>query len=128
MLQLIKNEQKYWEFIRTLRNNDQIKHGFIDQNYITKEEQELYMTKYNDCFYICLENNVPVGYIGVINNDIRIATNPNYQQKGIGLFMVNKIKEINPQAFAKVKIENEASLKLFQKAGFKIKYYILEQD
>jgi len=32
-----------------------------------------------------------------------------------------------PDSFAKVKIDNEASRKLFESCGFKKKYYILEK-
>ena len=36
--------------------------------------------------------------------------------------------EIHPEAHAKVKIENTASLKLFEACGFKRKFYILEKE
>ena len=36
--------------------------------------------------------------------------------------------EMNADAFAKVKIENEASMRLFEACGFKKKYYILEKE
>ncbi len=45
----------------------------------------------------------PIGYIGVIDNDIRVATHPDHQGKGVGSFMVNEIMKIHPNAFAKVK-------------------------
>ena len=127
---LIKNEPVYYEFIRQLRNDKRVQHGFIELVEITKEQQEAYMEKYADCFYICLLNktNKPVGYIGIIKNDIRIATHPEYQNQGVASFMVEEIMKIYPNAQAKVKIDNEISMKLFKKAGFKIKYYILEKD
>ena len=78
-------------------------------------------------FFICLDNEKPVGYIGVINNDIRVATHPEYQGKGVAKFMVNEVMKVYPEAFAKVKIENEASLRLFESCGFKKKYFILER-
>lgn len=81
----------------------------------------------NDLFYICLDNNDPIGYIGIINQDIRVATHPDYQGRGIATFMVDQIMKKNPQAQAKVKIGNSASLALFKKCGFKIKYYLLEK-
>ena len=95
---------------------------------ITQEQQQAYMSKYNDCFYICLYNGEPAGYIGVIDDDIRVATHPDYQGKGIASFMVTEIKKIQPSSVAKIKIDNEASLALFKGCGFKIKYYLLEQQ
>ena len=79
-------------------------------------------------FYICLYENKPAGYVGCIDKDIRVAVHPDYQGKGIGSFMINKLMDLEPSAFAKVKITNKASLRLFEKCGFKKKYYILEKD
>jgi L-amino acid N-acyltransferase YncA len=35
---------------------------------------------------------------------------------------------VHPYAVAKVKLDNNASLKLFEKCGFKKKYYLLERE
>ena len=125
-MQLVKNNYLYWEFIRHLRNLDGVREGFIQQQAITKPQQQAYMSQYNDCFYICLYKGEPAGYIGIIDDDIRVATHPDYQGKGVGSFMVKQIKKKYPSSVAKVKVENKASLNLFTKCGFKIKYYLLE--
>ena len=124
--ELVKNKPEYWEFIRNLRNMKGVKQGFIQQKEITKQQQDQYMKKNNDFFWICVDKHKPVGYIGVIDDDIRVATHPNYQGKGVASFMVNEIMKIYPSAMAKVKIENKASLKLFERCGFIKRYYILE--
>ncbi len=125
-LKMVKNEKKYHEFIRQMRNHKKNKGGFIQQRNISRKEQEKYMGKYGDNYYICLLGEKPVGYIGVINSDIRVATDPDFHGKGIGLFMVKFVKNKFKKAQAKVKIDNIASIKLFEKAGFKLKYYIYE--
>ena len=127
---LVKNEPLYYEFIRQLRNDQRIQNGFIELVNITEKQQQLYMEKYADCFYICVvnETNNPIGYVGVIDKDIRIATHPEHQKQGVASFMIQEIMKIYPDAQAKVKINNENSLKLFKKSGFKIKYYILEKE
>ena len=127
-LKLVKNDPKYWEFIRKLRNMDGVRQGFVQQKEIDPVEQARYMLKHNNNFWICLDNKAPAGYIGIIDNDIRVATHPDFQGQGIGTFMINEIMKINPFAHAKVKLENEASLRLFEKCGFKKKYYLLEKD
>ena len=127
-LKLVKNESKYWEFIRELRNMDGVRQGFIYQNQITEAEQLNYMKSHNDYYWICLSNNQPAGYVGVIEDDIRVATSPEYQQQGIGKFMIDELKKICPTAYAKIKIKNEASIRLFEKCGFKKKYFILEKE
>jgi ribosomal protein S18 acetylase RimI-like enzyme len=125
-MELVKNSYLYWEFIRNLRNLEGVRQGFIQQKTITQESHQEYMKKYSDCFYICLHNGQPMGYIGVIEEDIRVATHPDCQGKGAASFMVKEIKKLYPTSVAKVKTENKASLGLFKKCGFKIKYYLLE--
>jgi RimJ/RimL family protein N-acetyltransferase len=127
-LKLVKNDPKYWEFIRKLRNMDGVRQGFVQQNEIDSIEQARYMLKYNSNFWICLDNKTPAGYVGIIDNDIRVATHPDFQGQGIGTFMIVEVMKINPLAYAKVKLENEASIKLFERCGFKKKYYLLEKD
>ena len=127
MYTLIKNTSDYWDFILELRNDPRVKRGFIQQEEISRQDHSMYMQAFGDNFYICLDKGHPIGYIGVINSDIRVATHPDYQGKGVAKFMVNGIVKTHPNAFAKVKIENQASLKLFESCGFEKKYFILEQ-
>ena len=132
-MKLIENDMLYWEFIRNLRNDPYVKKGFISQREIGPNEHWEHMNKFGHCYYLCVEYdkeedyNVPLGYCGVINEDIRVATSPEHHGKGVGTFMINELMKRHPRAFAKVKLENEASLKLFEKCGFKKKYYILER-
>jgi len=128
MYRLEKNTSDYWDFILQLRNDPRVKKGFIQQEEISRQDHSMYMQAFGDNFYICLDNEKPIGYIGVITNDIRVATHPDYQGKGVAKFMVNEVIKTHPKAFAKVKIENEASLKLFESCGFKKRFYILEKD
>ena len=127
-MELVQNKYQYWEFIRTLRNHPDVKGGFIQQDEIEQQQHENFMLRYGLFFYICLIDNQPAGYVGVIDDDIRVATHPDFQGKGVGKFMINQLMEMNPNAFAKVKIDNEASLRLFRSCGFKEKYYILEKE
>ena len=127
-MQLVKNEEKYWNFILELRNNRDIKQGFISQHHIAQEEHTNFMQEHTEEYYICLVENTPAGFAGVINKDIRVATHPNFQKKGVGKFMIEKLMILYPDSFAKVNIDNEASLRLFESCGFKKKYYILEKE
>ena len=124
---LAPNNKKYWEFIRDLRNHSDVKKGFINQNHISLHEHTEFMKKYGHLFYICLVTDTPVGYVGVIDGDIRVATHPDFQGKGIGKFMIEEIMIKFPDSYAKIKVDNDASLKLFKSCGFEKKYYILEK-
>lgn len=124
---LVPNNKKYWEFIRDLRNHSDVKKGFINQKHISLHEHTEFMKKYGHLFYICLVTDTPVGYVGVIDGDIRVATHPDFQGKGIGKFMIEEIMIKFPDSYAKIKVDNDASLKLFKSCGFEKKYYILEK-
>lgn len=127
-LKLVPCSQDYWEFVRSLRNDTRVQNGFIHSINITKGMQHEYMSKYSKCYRICLFNGNPCGYVGVINDDIRICTHPDFQGKGIGKFMINEIMIEEPKAYAKVKTDNYASLKLFESCGFTKKFFILMKD
>lgn len=124
-LKLVACSSHYWEFVRKLRNNSEVQDGFIENNHISKEAQINYMKKNGEHYRVCLKGNIPVGYIGVLDNDIRVCTLPEYQKQGIGSFMVMEIKKIWPEAIAKIKINNEASKALFAKSGYVEEFIIM---
>ena len=128
MLKFIKNEKKYWNFIRKLRNDSRIQSGFVKQfPNVTEKQQIKYMEKYNDIFYICIDGDFPVGYIRQLEGDIAVCTHPDYTGRGIGSFMINELMKLHPDCYAKIKLDNKASIRAFEKVGFKKKYYILEK-
>ena len=127
-MELIKCTPQYWEFVRTLRNDERVLNGFIKSVHITEEMQIKYMKNHSDLYRIAKVDGNPAGYVGVIEDDIRVCTHPDYQGKGVGKFMINEIMKEEPTAFAKVKMDNEASIKLFEACGFTKKFYILTKD
>lgn len=118
-MRLVENEEKYWEFIRNLRNNEEVKKGFIEQGYITEEDQKKYMSHHGISYYICLDEDRPVGYIGDIHCDIRLAVLPEEQGRGVGKFMLTTFSKKHPGAYGKVLMNNEKSRRLFESCGFK---------
>ncbi len=124
MLTLVKNKDIYFEYIRTLRLHPENTSGFIEQVFITPAQQRTYMEDHGHKFYIALYKKNPAGYIGVIDNDIRICTDPNFKRKGIAGFMLNNLAVLHPNARAKVLRQNAASNNLFLKCG----YYKYNED
>lgn len=116
---LVNCDKKYWEFVRLLRNDKRVQDGFIEKVNITPDQQKAYMSKHHHEYYVCVEGDVPVGYVGSVDNDIRVAVHPDHQKNGIGRFMINKLMELHPESYAKVFHDNEASLTLFKSCGFK---------
>ena len=76
------------------------------------------MEKYSDSYRIALFNGEPAGFVGVVDDDIRVCTHPNFQGKGLGKFMNDECMKIWPTSYAKVKLGNTASDKLFLSVGF----------
>ena len=131
-LTLVENNKDYYEVIRLLRTDPNNTSGFLEQVEITPEQQSKYMEKYEKNYWICLIGNLPVGFIGVIDTDIRFAVNHNYKNMGIGSFMINEIKNKGIEVTSKVLLDNLPSQKVFEKCGFtfykkddKFKYYNL---
>ena len=127
-MKLVQNKKEYWDFIRDLRNHKDVKTGFIQQQHISEEMHSEHMSLFGEHYYICLVDGETAGYAAAIKNDIRVATHPDFQGKGVGKYMINELTKKHQDIFAKVKINNEASLRLFESCGFKKKYYILEKD
>lgn len=127
-MELVECTSQYWEFVRVLRNDKRVLDGFIKSVHITKKQQQIYMSNNSQHYRIVLVDGEPAGYVGVIEDDIRVCTHPNFQNKGVGKFMINKCMEIWPTAFAKVKLDNEASLRMFEACGFTKKFFILTKD
>lgn len=115
---LVKCTPDYWEFVRILRNDPRVQEGFITESNITTDQQKNYMGTYSNCYRIALLDGIPVGYVGVIDDDIRICTHPDYQKLGIGKFMLEEIVKEFPSAYGKVKTNNTASKNLFKSVGF----------
>ena len=127
-MELVECTSGYWEFVRVLRNDERVLSGFIKSNHIDTKMQNDYMEIHSKFYRIALVDGKPAGFVGVIDDDIRVCTHPDFQGRGVGKFMINKCMEIWPTAFAKVKLDNEASIKLFEACGFTKKYYILTKN
>lgn len=131
MFKLVPNSPEFFGFIRMLRNNDLVKKGFIQQHEITPEEHDEHMRVYGSCYYICLmKGEGPVGYVGVLDGDIRVCVYPTYHRRGVGTFMLQEFFRQHPDCYpdCKIKVDNAASLALFQSVGFKVKFYLLERE
>lgn len=127
VIKIVDNGPKYYEFIRTLRNDSRVQNGFIENAIITKEDQNIYMEKYKNNYIVALMDDEPVGYAGSIEKDIRICVKPEAQNKGIGVLLINELMNRFPNSYAKIKINNQASKSLFSKCGFKEIFVIMEK-
>ncbi|VAW06907.1 hypothetical protein MNBD_ACTINO02-27 [hydrothermal vent metagenome] len=126
MIEIVPNEPKYFEFIRSLRNDERVNGGFIEQATITAQQQFAYMLRYADRYVVGLYDGVPAGYAGSIEGDIRVCTHPDYQGLGLGRALIAEIVERFPGSRARVKVGNHASLRLFESCGFTATFILFE--
>tara|TARA_Y100001963_G_scaffold158233_1_gene257152 strand:+ start:2552 stop:2947 length:396 start_codon:yes stop_codon:yes gene_type:complete len=125
-LRMVKCLYHHWDFILLLRNR--LKEGFILQDDISSKDHHEFMVYNANNYKICVNgDDTPVGFVGQVNGDIRVATHPDYQGMGVGRFMINEFMKNNPECSATVKVENVASLRLFESCGFEKKYFVLER-
>jgi len=123
-LKLVDCTKEYWEFVRQLRINSQNQEGFFTYAKITPEQQKSYMSVNSKLYKICLVDNIPIGYVGLINGDeITYCVDPKFQGKGIGTFMVKEFSRTFSSIGAYVKTENIASQKVFEKLGWEKQIY-----
>jgi GNAT superfamily N-acetyltransferase len=125
VLELVNNDENYYEFIRLLRLNPLVAYGFVQQTDITPEQHREYMSQYKGCYYIGLVDGIPAGYVGAVGDDIRVATLPEYQRIGLGSFMVRELIKRHPKVYARIKIDNNISMAFFKSLGFDLAFYIM---
>lgn len=92
-------------------------HGFLTEDYISPSDQRKYMDKNADKYFIAMLDGSAAGYIGVLDDDIRVCTHPDFQGKGVGTFMLEEIRDKFPNAVGRIKRSNIPSQKAFNKAG-----------
>lgn len=123
-LKLVPISVEFFEFVRRLRTDPRDANSYVDSAEITMQDQIDYMNRHLKNYFICLDRKVPVGFIGVVQNDIRLAVDHEFRNKGIATFMVNEISKLYPEAHAKIKTSNVASIALFESAGYEREFYI----
>lgn len=115
----------YDKFMYELRFLSDAKKSFIEQDVPTYEEHLEYLDKNRQYYYIAIEGEEPVGYIGVIDNDIRFAVVKEARGKGIGGLMLTYIKIKYPMCRGKIFEWNTPSRRAFEKA--EIPYIVLQE-
>jgi RimJ/RimL family protein N-acetyltransferase len=123
-LQLVNCTEEYWEFVRILRMDPINQKGFFTVANITSEQQKEFMIHNESKYKVCLVNNEPAGYIGLLHgHEITYCVHPNFHGKGIGSFMVKEFSKPFSTVDAFVKVDNIASQKVFEKLGWEKQIY-----
>ena len=136
-IELREVEKKDWNFVLKLRN-EFYEYSFYEQNEpILKDDHYKYMNKQetNPNFHqwIAFDGKNDVGYIRILDQDINIMVEKEFQSKGIGTIMLNLVeKKALSLGIKKLKAiviaGNESSKKIFIKNNFKLIIHSFEKD
>ncbi|MDF0681300.1 MAG: GNAT family N-acetyltransferase, partial [Candidatus Nitrosocosmicus sp.] len=117
-----------WDMILNMRNEREIREVSHNNEIITKDKHYKYMKKLEQMehvyqWMITFEDRV-VGYVKIIDGEISYMIKKGYRGKGIGnesfKLVEEEIKKIGIKKItASIKVNNEASLKWIQRAGYK---------
>jgi RimJ/RimL family protein N-acetyltransferase len=118
-MKLVDCTEEHWEFVRKLRTDKNNSIWFYTQIEITPSQQKIFMENNSYKYKICLLDEKPVGYIGIMdNNEITYCVDNFYKNRGIGTFMVSKFIEKYDEVNAFVIPSNNSSIRVFEKLGF----------
>ena len=136
-IKLREVEKKDWDLVLKLRN-EFYEYSFYEQNEpILKDDHYKYMNKQetNPNFHqwIAFDGKNDVGYIRILDQDINIMVEKEFQSKGIGTAMLNLVekKALNlgiKKLKAIVIAGNESSKKIFIKNNFKLIMHSFEKE
>jgi len=135
-------EKKDYEKILEWRNDHEVRINSLTQHIISIDEHVEYWNEFlkniTNFAYIVVYDNRDIGvlklkYINKKTYEIDIFLSKNYRNKGLGLQILKIAKEIAIQKgitklIAKIKHENQASKKIFEKSGFSQKLIYYEVD
>ena len=130
-IELRKVVEKDWDFILNLRNEFYINSFYEQKKPIQKAEHYEYMSKqatnpnFHQWVAMKSKNMSPIGYIRILDQDINIMVEKEFQSKGIGTIMLNLVeKKALSLGIKKLKAiviaGNESSKKIFIKNNFKL--------
>ena len=136
-IELREVEKKDWNFVLKLRN-EFYEYSFYEQNEpILKDDHYKYMngqeTNPNFHQWIAFDGKNDVGYIRILDQDINIMVEKEFQSKGIGTVMLNLVeKKALSLGIKKLKAiviaGNESSKKIFIKNNFKLIMHSFEKE
>jgi RimJ/RimL family protein N-acetyltransferase len=120
---LRKAEYKDWKVVLSLRNKNYVRRNSWNTDIIAEADHKKFFRENYHCFYMINDDQ---GYVRIRNNDVGIALFKKYQGKGLGTAVIRQIRKMFPGLRVEIRVDNVASLKCFQNAGYRIVGYLLE--
>ena len=137
MLNLRKVEEKDWDIIFTLRNKEEDRHNFYNEDEIDIDTHNKYLEKQknNPNFYnwLIFDDSNCIGYVRILDNDVSIIIDSKYRTKGYGtksleLLEIEAKKIGIKKLIGRIKIDNINSKKIFVNNDYKLLMYWYEKN
>jgi RimJ/RimL family protein N-acetyltransferase len=124
---------KDYDFIYITRIHPDNLNGFFTNKQFPYEEHIRFMNDHAHQYYVGQVLPIPgpfvfsilnwwkferVGFVGVVDDDWRVAVHPDHKGQGYATEMIQTIMPRYPNTYARILKGNEASLRTFTKCGF----------
>ena len=135
-IKLRKVFKKDWDYILKLRNFEEFKKNFYNQEIILKNEHYDYLKKQkinpNFVNWIICYGEKDVGYVRILDCDVSIIIDKKYQNKGIAtkalIVIENEAKKIGiKKLVGRIMVHNKSSKKIFTENNYKLKMWWYEK-
>lgn len=108
--------------IEIWQSSSSVAHPFLDAGFVEKvkkDMKDIYLP--NAKTWVFEENNVVIGFISMIENEIGgLFVYPDSQSKGVGTKLVNFINEFHNELEVEVFKQNKIGRAFYDKYGFKL--------
>lgn len=110
------------DFLYSLMNNKEVRKFLLNPGQFSYKEHIKYWKNFKGKAFIIYYKNKKVGLLREENNEISLHILPEYWNKGIGSKALTEYCHDKHNLRAKIKPGNIGSIKIFEKAGFKLEY------
>lgn len=126
-IQLVKATSEYVLPLLELKNEHKIrKFSLVSHGEIPLDTHKKWFEKNKHKIRIILKDGKFAGDVRVDDDgEVSIRLKKEFRGQGIG---TEVLKLVDGKLYAKIVPENEASIRLFEKSGFKKKYVVYERD
>lgn len=104
-------------------------HNFIDADYWKSNFEMVKRSMYNAEIYVYEDNNIILGFIGLIDNHIAgVFVGSNFRSQGTGKALIDYVKNIKNKITLNVYDKNSRAIDFYKREGFKVSAKNIDDD
>ncbi len=126
-INLKKVNKEDMKFIYELMTNKLVRERLFEQREFSYEEHLKYWQTFHGFAYIIIHNEKKIGLLRDETQELSIQILPEYWNMGIGSKVISDYCDGKQGFHARIKNNNIASVKIFEKAGFKHHHIVLKK-